>query len=382
MWKVLPVDRIGSLPKKGIITDDIKDVSVTTAPEGYSTLATSFIKKQDIKVYMKAISGNSTNNVVMDYKVSNYSMGHNIRLVYEGKQVGFICGLPHRIIYTQDMATSLEVKEVPKAVEVLVDKSFKFATSSVTTYLSVNKENRSKDVIQHLINSLMLDGFSSGVTSGYFYGSKPHTLSAIAIPTWYRVLDVSKAQLCKYAVVLPKSFKELGDGNQLESARMFYKVKQLVKPRKLKYIDFSRVVKRDVSFLPTEADFERLTQEPFEWAVYENAEGGIITCTTKYKILQPTGKTITSSLLVYCEVLDSEFTESSEFKVYLDSLFSTIKTQGSSAVHGIAVGPLAYQSKDFFGPILGTSTGVTFLDFYNFKTGRERNPCNINLLYI
>lgn len=90
---------------------------------------------------------------------------------------------------------------------------------------------------------------------------------------------------------------------------------------------------------------------------------------------------MTTSLLIYCEALNGDY-EPTMFKEYLDSLFNDVLSSGHSVIHGCTLGPLDFPVDNMFWPILGTSTGIFFMDFYNMRTGRLRKGGDINLLYV
>lgn len=367
MWKSLNAKAQIS-NDKGLISSE-EEINVVVKPEGYTTVMVNGINKLDISCHLTCISNDKNNVVMLEPTIQKYTMGHNLRLMFDSKQVGFIVTMPHTI----------SVKD---------DGNY---FSCLTTYLAVMKKHRSKEVVQYLINQLMINGYPNGVTTGYFFGTKPKTKTAIPIYTWYRPLNVDKCKRDGYTIILPKEFSEMDHETQMMAARMFYGFKSQIKPKPTTYDDLQRAPQRMISLNLSKEDFIRFNRKPFTWNTYSDDNGGIITCTMPYNILQPTGTIVKASILIYCESLlplpsdekiSSSDYPSEQLKVYLDSMFYNLNKQGYTAIHGTNMGVLNYPPGQFFGPVLGISCGMMFVDFYNLKTTKITNPSDINVMYL
>jgi hypothetical protein len=366
MWKLLNA-KANLTENKGLISNKIDPMK---KPKDYSTTLTQDIGKVDIECHHSCITGETSNNVVLNPDIKEYTMGYNVRLMFYKEQVGFITSIPNTI----------SIKDDRKYL------------STLTTYLAVKKTHRSKEVVQYLINQLMVTGHSRGITTGYFFGSKPKTKSAIPIYAWYRPLSIDDSIKEGYNIILPEEFGNMARDTQIAAARIFYGFKSHVKGEDTTYMDFRRVPQRMISLSLDGVEFDRFNRKPFTWKTYSDENGGIITCTTPYNILQPDGNIIKVALLIYCETIitstmaggggKTSIYSNVLLKTYLDSMFYDLSKEGYSTVHGSTMGPLNYPPNKFFGPLLAISCGMIFIDFYNLKTSKIDSPGDISLMYL
>lgn len=371
MWKELPADKKTSPPEPAVIT---RSPSLTVEfPDGYRVEPTRMIGIQDIKFYTSVFEGSDSNYESLDPRIAPVYDGLILRLFHESSQIGFVAAIAHNLRISGNLADETEV--TTEHIEV---------RSSLTTHLSIKPAYQSRGFAGLLIKALMSQGHGDGVISGYFYGFKPKTMSAIPIRSWYRIINVKECHRAGYGILIPK-VEGLGPTKEhhLEFAKRFYAIKPTpgFTVRETLFSDFEHLTLRRVMIALTEDDFERFKLGSIRWITIVGPDNLMICGVRPSKICKPSGITIPTGLLVYCET-NGEITDVLEFKKYFEILLSVCRDAGFLALHGVATGCLSFGTVDFLGPLLAIDAGLMFLDFYNLCTGRTRIPRDVSLLYV
>lgn len=378
MWKELCIDRKTSPPEPAVITPS---PSLTVEfPDGYRVEPTRIIGIQDIKFYASVFEGSDSNHESLDPRIAPLCDGLIMRLFHESSQIGFVAAIAHNIrILGSPSCLADEPSESPRG-----DSAYIEVRSSLTTHLSIKPAYQSRGLAGLLIKALMSQGHGDGVISGYFYGFKPKTMSAIPIRSWYRIINVRECHRAGYGILIPK-IEGLGPTKEhhLEFAKRFYAIKPATgfTVRDTLWSDFEHLTRRRVMISLTEDDFERLKLGPVKWTTIVGPSNLMICGVRPSKICKPNGITIPTGLLVYCET-NGEITDVLEFKKYFEMLLAMCRDAGFWALHGVAIGCLSFGTVDFLGPLLAIDAGLMFLDFYNLCTGRTRIPRDVSLLYV
>lgn len=367
MWKHSSTDRPGMTLEFGVITPEYPPAP--ELPEGFTIERALIITPQDTIFYAKNSKASEVNNTLH----LSPMLGCNATGIFraknaEGEQVGFIIGIKHDLLLA-----------VPDHAD-----EFLRVTSSLTTCLVVDEAYRGQKIAELLIKTQMAFGSEVDVLTGYFYGLKPRTLSAIPVSSWYRLIDVLACKELGYAITLPKTDEvvKMHPTDQLKLAKTLYRVRAFghLTTRPTEYADFATLQKRKIGVLLTEEMFAKLSEGAIKWYTIVGSAGTLVCAYRPYPLTNLSGKKIEAGLLVYCET--SEPFEDTLMKQYLDSMFFIAKSSGFVAVHGIAMGCLQHEDQQFLGPLYATISGLMFVDFWNLCTGRLRDAREVSLMYV
>jgi len=369
MWKELPIDTKSSVSQLKVITPK-PEVSVDL-PAIYKFESTRIISLADIRFYASVFE--DQNYQVLDPSMAPIYDGLILRLTHNRKQIGLIVAIAHRIRLSSEISPKIS-PEIPDGISGVM--------SGLTTCLAIKPAYQSRGLAGDLIKLLMVRGLDDGVISGYFYGLKPKTLSAIPVRSWYRLIDVVEAHRLGYGITIPKVGSLDSIADQLEVAKRFFAitVTPSLSVRPTIWSDFETLTRRQIMLDLIEADFERFKLGSITWMTVVGPEHRMIFGVKPYRLVKPNQTTIPAGLLVYCET-DGPITNPLEFKTYFDMILHTCREMGYVALHGVATGCLSFGVAEFLGPLLAIDSGLMFLDFYNLCTGRTRNPADVSLLY-